>query len=90
MALVNDLPGKGYLLGDQQYDSATIYDAAADQVINWWRHRSRPAAVWDTVTKALTAYDHWHCWIRHSEEPCMVIAASSNIASLGSPRSSAA
>lgn len=30
MALVQDLPGEGYLLGDKQYDSATLYDAAAE------------------------------------------------------------
>lgn len=30
LALVRDLPGEGYLLGDRQYDSATLYDAAAE------------------------------------------------------------
>jgi hypothetical protein len=29
LALVNDLPGEGYLLGDRQYDSAALYEAAA-------------------------------------------------------------
>ena len=28
-ALVGDLPGEGYLLGDKQYDDAQLYDAAA-------------------------------------------------------------
>lgn len=29
LQLVNDLPGEGYLLGDRQYDSAPLYEAAA-------------------------------------------------------------
>lgn len=29
--LVRDLPGEGYLLGDRQYDSAALYDAAAEE-----------------------------------------------------------
>jgi hypothetical protein len=30
LLLVCDLPGEGYLLGDRQYDSAALYDAAAE------------------------------------------------------------
>ena len=30
LALVGNLPGEGYLLGDRQYDSAALYDAAAE------------------------------------------------------------